>query len=47
MSRKKKMEDRDFLSDLLVLTDKYDLEMTIYPDEVIISLEQREEEDDS
>ena len=47
MGRKKKMEERDFISDLHILVEKYDLEMAIYPDEVIINLEQLELEGDS
>ena len=47
MSRKKKIDDRDFISDLTILVDKYNLDMNIYPDEVVIDLEPMEGEDDS
>lgn len=46
MGRKKKMEDRNFIDDLTILVDKYNLDMTVYPDEVIINLETLEVEDE-
>ena len=43
----KKIDERSLVMDLHILMDKYGLEMTIYPDEIIIALEQEDEEDDS